>query len=76
MTIRSLGGSRTAGAVFAVAFVSAVSVGAVRPVDLFIDAGKSRSPTSSVASVQATPNGYHHFGIPTSFTPDGYHHFP
>ena len=76
MTIRSKGGSQTAGAVFAVALVSAVSAGTVRPVHEGRDPDRSRAPTGAVSTAQATPDAYHHFGIPVSFTPGAYHHFP
>ena len=76
MTSRSKRGSQTAGAVLAVALVAAVSAGTVRPAQVDRDAGRSRAPTAARATAQATPDAYHHFGIPVSFTPDAYHHFP
>ena len=76
MTIRSKGGSQTAGAVLGVALVAAVSAGTVRPVHEGRNADRSRASTAAVATAQATPDAYHHFGIPVSFTPGAYHHFP
>ena len=76
MTSRSKGGSQTAGAVLAVALVSVVSAGTVRSVHEGRNADRSRVPHATVATAQATPDAYHHYGIPVSFTPGAYHHYP
>ena len=76
MTSRSKGGSQTAGAVLALALVAAVSAGTVRPAHESRDAERSRAPIAAGATAQATPDAYHHFGVPVRFTPDAYHHFP